>query len=570
LASRVDPYGDVLGNHVRARFGTHRFRCGGVVGVTLSDDDRLVACGSERGAVVYKASTGKELMRVGKGLVTAVALAPQGLGLAFANKKGAIAVYDLAEARRRRVMNHGSPVFAIRWTPDGTRLATAGVDRAILWNVDKEEAIWQIEGPISAISIARGHALAVAVADHVVVWDGSTRHDIPVAGVGAIGFAADGALVVVSAAGVERWSIRPVQRLPLANDAAPPLRSLSSTGLALSPTGGTMAVGTDDGEIHLVRTSDFQTNRRIEAHDGPVSQLAWSSGGSVLVSVSNGDVGPRLWAPVTGRRIVKGDGHDEAVRFVRSGGDLYVTGGDGVCVWDDVGRRIARLELEVKALDLSIAGDLLVVATPTEVLAFEGPGEGAVQRQLLDEGAAHVAISPDGKHVFVSGERHVLLSSEDGRVLWSEEATGAATSVRFVGEALVAACNGNEVRRWLLDRGFVDAVEMSFPVAGCVDLSPDGTQLVGMDGVWDVDDGSRLSTQSIDGAQALAFSPDNRHLAVAQGALIFVHDLKTGGEVRLRAHEAAVRSLHWADSGQLCSGSVDCTALAWDVASALK
>jgi WD40 repeat protein len=65
------------------------------------------------------------------------ALSPDGRTLAVGRPTGMVDVYEVATlSRRRRLAGHGGPVRAVVFTPDGTRLVSAGDDHAALvWGV---------------------------------------------------------------------------------------------------------------------------------------------------------------------------------------------------------------------------------------------------------------------------------------------------------------------------------------------------------------------------------------------------------------------------------------------------
>jgi hypothetical protein len=78
-------------------------------------------------------SVSEWLARVG----VCAAVSPDGRTFAFAQRDGTIGLYETATASRRRTLpGHGSACGAIAFTPDGTRLLSAGGDHTVLvWDV---------------------------------------------------------------------------------------------------------------------------------------------------------------------------------------------------------------------------------------------------------------------------------------------------------------------------------------------------------------------------------------------------------------------------------------------------
>jgi len=92
--------------------------------------------------------------------VTAVAFAPTSptMSLASAHVDGTVVLWDFTTNRRRSTLSgHSGPINGISFSPDGTRLATAGWDqKVIVWNLQTgtkqrtlenahEEGVWSVE-----------------------------------------------------------------------------------------------------------------------------------------------------------------------------------------------------------------------------------------------------------------------------------------------------------------------------------------------------------------------------------------------------------------------------------------
>jgi WD40 repeat protein len=114
-------------------------------GVAVSPDGRRMATGSEDGTVVVREiATGRELgalipPETGRTRVTSVAYAPDGRTVAAALGDGEVVVCEVATATERfRFRKHLGATLKVAYSPDASRLASAGSDRTLL--------VWDLTG----------------------------------------------------------------------------------------------------------------------------------------------------------------------------------------------------------------------------------------------------------------------------------------------------------------------------------------------------------------------------------------------------------------------------------------
>jgi molecular chaperone DnaK (HSP70) len=225
---------------------------------------------------------------------------------------------------------HGNSVHALAFSPDGSLLASGGLDHVIgLWGAQSGEALGALSGhgnQVLAVAFSRdGKTLASGGFDQTVRlwnfrrWEWGLQQvfehpNIPK--IFAVAVSPDGKML---ACGGSNGNIC----LRDAGTGAP-LRALvhratllgyTVHGLAFSPDGKILASG---GEARTAQLWDAQTGawlRTFSGHDGYVNSVAFSPDGKTLASASN-DRTVRLWDVQTGQLLQMLMGHQGWVRSV--------------------------------------------------------------------------------------------------------------------------------------------------------------------------------------------------------------------------------------------------------------
>lgn len=211
------------------------------------------------------------------------------------------------------IPGHEAPVYALAFSPDGTKLASAGDDQSIaIWDTDTWTLSLRIKsdfGAIHALSFSPDSSIFAAGSDDgtVRLWNTATWSNPKVISahsrnVRAIAFSRDGKRLVTAGrdrklqpAGLfgrarsflnidktddvikiwntSQWSL--VRTLPR-------LTSRVVT-LSFSPTKNLLASGEENGEVVILNTETWQATKRLQFQHAPLKTLTFNHNGTRLL-----------------------------------------------------------------------------------------------------------------------------------------------------------------------------------------------------------------------------------------------------------------------------------------------
>ena len=561
--ARTDRSGDPLPVNAVARLGSARLHQGGTVAaLAFSPDGKVVAsCGGDDAA-----------------------------------EDRAIHLWDVASGKEVGCFPGYDRLFLLGFSPDGKRLASAGMGTSVrLWDVatGKEWCRCGDDTPltISALAFSPDGKLLAGIcgqqAGHsVTLWDTATGKVVrdwkgKEREMWSVVFSPDGA--ILATAGPENalhlWDVATgTEQRHIEVDKG----KKYPRPLAFSPDGKMVALANDDNTIHLWEPATGRELPPLRGHKGQIKRLAFAEGGKTLVSAS-ADRTIRYWDTTRAKElqaatIASDRGENFWIMALSPDEKVVATGsswgfGNTIRLFDTTnGKPLHARDGHtgpVEAVGFLPQGDLVASVGGARVVRLAETATGKERHHseslpgfglsmiLSQEGRDHLVFSPvalshDSSLVAVPG--HAKENDEATVRIWEvasdrevDSVTGKFGDVIRLAfspdkKMLALACFDQTIRVW--DRAARKEVHRLTGHKGdifAVAFSPDGKLLASgctdqTARVWDLATGKELYQLRHDSAvHAVAFSPDGRSLASAGGQ----HLGEKAGDTRVHLWELA-------------------------------
>jgi WD40 repeat protein len=439
---------------------------------------------------------------------------------------------------------HGVFVHALAYSPDGKKIVSSGVGRAlVLWDASTGKELRQFA--------SRGQP-------HGVV------------------FSPDGKYIAAIPGMAQVWEVATGKKIHDLNDAKSVV-----IALAFAPDGKTLATANSDNAIHLWDPANGEEKRRIDCGQGGVTALAYSPDGTTLASGGK-DGAIRLWDVDNGKECRRFAADNKEIRslvFSPDGKHLVVGSGDDTPrLWNVATGREIRTFGEKQGvfapLALSPDGKWLATGYADGTVSLWDAASGEEKRHWrAGWGKARaMAFSPDGKTLasallWNGGFR--LWDVDTGRERNAAEGHyGPISLLRFAvdNKTLISGGFDRSILWWDMAaqtprRRFTWTTDSFSGFA----LSPDGNMIAVADintdemFLWDIGTGkaAKLTGKKAGRIQTIAFSPDGRLLASGgYNRAIQVWDVRQGKAIREIQGNPRLGGLLFSPNGKtLASGS---------------
>jgi WD40 repeat protein len=561
------------------------------------DGTRIVTASLDNTARIWDARTGIQLAAMSGKRFRHAEYSPDGTRIVTTSEDATVRIWDAHSGEPLAVFSgHDTLPMSATFSPDGTRLAIASVDKsntARIWDARTGEELVVLRGHGDLLQFIAyspdGTRVVTASRDRTArIWDARTGASLAVlSGHGGMvlkaGYSPDGTQIVTASGDktARTWNAR----------TGAPLMVLSGHGdhvysAAYSPDGTRIVTASDDRTARIWDARSGAPLAVLSGHVGFVGYAMYSPDGNHIVTASD-DGTARIWQARQDNQLAVLKGHEDGVGLASysSDGTRIVTGSldHTVRIWEaSTGTQLAVFSND-DAIGVAYSPDgtqiaatnghlgrILDAHTGSTLAVLSGHG-GNVMSIVYSPNGAQVATSSYDKTARTwdahSGASLAVLTGHGARVLFATYSPD--------GNHLATASFDKTARIWDARTGAQLAVLSGHDQTVCgTAYSPDGQRLAtaSFDNsarIWDAGTGATLRVLSghTGPLQSVAYSPDGNHIVTAASdKTARIWDARTGAQLAvLSGHEDSVQWAGYSPDGQrIVTASLDKTARIWD------
>jgi WD40 repeat protein len=354
---------------------------------------------------------------------------PDGSRVATASADSTAIVWDpTSGAILQRFTNHKGSINSIEWNRESTMITTASSDStARIWDATQANEIMQFKGHTGGVECASLSPdrirMATASKDNFVrIWDTFTGKQLRlIAGhtpsISLVSWNPDAIRIATSRSDTRIFEVATGKEIVLSSG-----HTNFIDFMAWSPNGTQMATASRDSTARIWDASDGTSVLTLAGHTGRVNHLCWSPDGHKIATASS-DNTAQLWDAQTGNQLVKLSGHTAPVLYVSwspDGRGIATASADNTArVWDAVsGKELQQLKGHadmVREVSWSPDGNRLVTCSPdNSAWIWDVSSAFAVLSDVSDAVFSIVAPNPSSKDIDM---KQVLVGSgEDSLV----------------------------------------------------------------------------------------------------------------------------------------------------------
>ncbi|MBT9316191.1 TIR domain-containing protein [Leptothoe spongobia] len=566
---------------------------GAVREIAISPDGTLIASGTSRGEIKFWNQDGKLLRTISAHeagySIRRLTFSPDGDVLASASADKTAKLWNLEGELLHTLADHGDKVWDIAFSPDGQTLVTSSHDATLkLWNRNGEllKTLNGHEGRVWGLVLSPDGQIISSHSDDKTIklwnWQGELLQTLSGHTVAprSKAFSPDGELIASSGADktIRLWSRNGELLSTLTG------HEDTVNRVTFSPDGQLLASASHDYTIKLW-TREGQLLKTLIGHTSGINWVMFSQDGQTLFSSSN-DGSIKQW-DLEGTLLQTFTGHQGWVVDLTLSPDgqtlLSASGDKTVKLWnfeENTSTTLKGHKSWVWDPQYSPDGQTIVTGEDYGQLKFwtaNGELIRTVEAYDIVHRLSDFTFSPDGQviaSISRSGPVAHLWSAEGERLNVLEGHEGESTSfVAFSPDGNILATTRNDtVRLWNLDGELLHTLTNNADYIGGIAFSPDGKTLAsanGTDGtvkLWSTEGELRHTLGNRDEYTYIAFSPDGKYLAAAGDNTLQLWN--TEGELirDLEGHTDPVVWVQFTPNGQIIgTAGLDGTIRLWNL-----